>query len=1196
MRERINRLARGIVDSSVPELVIKPERIEGVLSPGESVRGEFSVQSGNDLYIKGLVYTGNERIKVENEAFGGLRNHIIYDIDTCYLEDGDTIKGSFYLVTNGGEKEIPYSLCIQTGNRTENLRSLKTPRDFAALAKKNWELALRLFEYQDFTEAPVMQDAQIRTIYEGLKGRNGRNNLLEEFLVALRVKEPVSLKADVSKQVLDAPETVVEGVIQLTANGWGYAEAKVEADGSFLSIERNAVTTREFDQDKCQIHYQVFPQYLHVGRNFGSVRIKTLRQEFILPIEVVKKESQGTDGREKKNADKAFVYEYRNLLLRQEFAPEADPALNSTLMKKTENLRARFPEDADVRLWRADQLLKNGRNDTAVLALSEVRDTILKCRDIRPQLYCFYQYLELLNEPSEEKRVGLARYIRKLLSEMKRTDGLLFHLLVKTDKTCLQNPLELYEQMRSMFGHGCRSPFLYGEACRLLNRYPDLFVKMGDFEVQLLLNGLKNNWLSKEIALMAAVFLSNTKYYHKLLERLAVSLYKTYPEMKILEALCSLLIRGDRRDGSSFKWYEKAMKAHINLTRLYEYFLYSLPEDYGHALPKEVLLYFSYDKSLDKGSRSILYKNILQFVNPSSEIYQAYVREMEQFAMEQLFAGRMNSCLAVIYEHMLYKDMIDTKTAAILPRVLCCSRVKCENSFMKYVIVRCEELGEEEAFPLEKGEAYVPVVSKNTVLFFQDVYGGRYLNISHRRLPVMDKKELLDRCYEVYPDHPILKLRACERVVKKGIETEEEVLLLEDTLSQLKLNPVYERKLLGLITDHYCSKAVSGTEEGEDRCTFLVQMDKSLLDNQTRRKISEILISCNYLREAYDMLVDYQIDDIDPEKLLDLCTRMILQQLFDQDEHLLYLAEKVFESGKADSVILDYLCEHYNGTTARMYEILIQAVGAHVETYDLEERLLAQMLFTGNCAQIDSVFDLYMKRKQTKESMVKAYFTQKCIQYFLDGKDIDKSIFGYLKNTVNASMNKEKIPTIYLLALTRFYGDNAKQESEISGEEKKQLQMMINFLTESGMVFPYMKQLEGLVSVPEDIMDKTMIEYRGDKNRQPWIEMRILPQEEHFTREEMRRVYQGIYIKEMTLFKGETLEYQIYERGEKGAVLVKEGRMACDLKIDGRENSRFACLNQMSEAMVKKDAEGLLEAMEDYVKKSMALGILFPVK
>ena len=100
----------------------------------------------------------------------------------------------------------------------------------------------------------------------------------------------------------------------------------------------------------------------------------------------------------------------------------------------------------------------------------------------------------------------------------------------------------------------------------------------------------------------------------------------------------------------------------------------------------------------------------------------------------------------------------------------------------------------------------------------------------------------------------------------------------------------------------------------------------------------------------------------------------------------------------------------------------------------------------------------------------------------------------------------------------------------------------------------------------------------------------------NFTREEMKRVYQGIYVKKLTLFKGELLEYQIYERGEKGAVLVKEGRAVCDLKSEGKDNSRFACLNQMSEALAQQDADGLLKAMEDYVKKSMVLGILFPVK
>ena len=146
----------------------------------------------------------------------------------------------------------------------------------------------------------------------------------------------------------------------------------MEADGSFLSIEKNAVTTHEFDQDRYQIRYQIFPQYLHGGRNFGAIRIKTLRQEFVLPIEVVKKSTQGSEGREKKSADKASVYEYSKLLLHQEFTLEADQQLNRTLMKKTENLRVRLPEDIEVRLWRTDQLIKMQGHKAATLLLLSV--------------------------------------------------------------------------------------------------------------------------------------------------------------------------------------------------------------------------------------------------------------------------------------------------------------------------------------------------------------------------------------------------------------------------------------------------------------------------------------------------------------------------------------------------------------------------------------------------------------------------------------------------------------------------------------------------------------------------------------------------------------------------------------------------------------------------------------------------------
>ena len=87
-----------------------------------------------------------------------------------------------------------------------------------------------------------------------------------------------------------------------------------------------------------------------------------------------------------------------------------------------------------------------------------------------------------------------------------------------------------------------------------------------------------------------------------------------------------------------------------------------------------------------------------------------------------------------------------------------------------------------------------------------------------------------------------------------------------------------------------------------------------------------------------------------------------------------------------------------------------------------------------------------------------------------------------------------------------------------------------------------------------------------------------------------------MYVKEMVLFEGETLEYQIYERGSRGRVLTAEGRLTCDHKLDGRENSRFACLNRMGAALKEKNEEKLAGAMEDYLKRSAVLGSLFPVK
>ena len=157
------------------------------------------------------------------------------------------------------------------------------------------------------------------------------------------------------------------------------------------------------------------------------------------------------------------------------------------------------------------------------------------------------------------------------------------------------------------------------------------------------------------------------------------------------------MIRGDCRREQDFKWYEKALEEQLSLTRLYEYFLYSLPADYNHLIPREVLLYFSYDHELDHHSRAMLYANVIQYLNEDSPIYRDYQKEMGRFAAEQVLQSRIDSYLAVVYDAVIYEDMVDVPIAKMLPSLLRSYRIRVKNPNMRQVVVCYEELTEEES-------------------------------------------------------------------------------------------------------------------------------------------------------------------------------------------------------------------------------------------------------------------------------------------------------------------------------------------------------------------------------------------------------------------------------------------------------------------------------------------------------------------
>lgn len=1194
MRERINRLAKGIIDMETPALSVVPARMEEEIPAGEVIRKEIFITSENNLHSKGLVYSSNSRVTVLNGSFGGLRNHVNFEVNSRYLEYGDVIEGSFYLVTSGGEKEIPYSFRVQAGMSGRTLGQLKEPRDFAAMAKKDYEMALRIFEYRDFTQVPFMQDMHIRAVYDGLLGHGNRYGQLEQFLIALRLKEPVKLQVEDLHREYYGLDQVTDGEIAIKRSGWGYLPVTVHLDGGFIQTVKRTLAEEDFVDGVCHFPYRLSPGGLHGGKNFGSITLETVNDTIVVEFEVSSGISRagekdqaypGVSGQP--GMDGRFA-RYFSLRLDYEAGLYEPLLLQNQMMEELEQIRMTKGVSMELSLMEAELYLLAGRKEDALVFLQECRDEVADRRLQYPGYYCLYQYVLLQIQPDLAKQESLNRLLRKYLEE-ETGDYLIFYLYTRCEEQyCFENPGEMLTRMKVLYGEGCRSPFLYQNALRIWNDAPSLLYSMGTFELQVLNFGARKGLVGETLAVKAAKLAVVSRQYQPLALRMLKQFYEKYPQKEILEAVCSLMIRGQCRQESDFPWYEKALKEHISLTRLYEYFLYSLPSDYHQMIPKEVLLYFSYDHDLDHNSKAVLYANIIQYMKDDTPIYREYQKEMGRFAAEQILKSRIDSNLAVIYDAVIYEDMVDAPIARVLPALLKSYRISVKNPKMRQVVVCYEELTEEGVYPIQRGIAYVPVFSGKCCIMFQDAYGNRYTDVSHIKTPVLDKPGLEKKCFEVYPEHPMLLLSACRKAAEGAVE-EPWLAVIERALTQLNLHPLYKSVLTGQLMEYY-KKNVSGDgeEDGGADFQFMLSLDEKLLSGKQKTDFCEILISRNYIREAYGMIREYHLG-ISGKRMQKLCVQMILNRLFDQDDLLLKQAFSVFEQGLADSVILDYLCEHFNGSSEQMYQVLIKGVSDHVETYDLEERLLAQMLFSGKTERMDKVFALYMRRKRVSDTLVRAYFTMKSAEYFLYDVPAMDQVFQYLEDRILKTAEKDKLSAIYLLALTKYYAGLDR----LTDRQKELCQEMTEILLAGGLVLPHLKKLAGQVRIPEEIMDKGMIQYIGQKDSRVDLQIRIRPQEEEFHSDEMQRVYQGIFVKQKVLFDGEVMEYRIYEQKGQEWVLMEEGAVTRDKREEPLKESRFQLLNQMTVCLSLKDEAGLRSTMEEYMKKTAVIEELF---
>ncbi|MDO4265387.1 MAG: DUF5717 family protein [Eubacteriales bacterium] len=672
----------------------------------------------------------------------------------------------------------------------------------------------------------------------------------------------------------------------------------------------------------------------------------------------------------------------------------------------------------------------------------------------------------------------------------------------------------------------------------------------------------------------------------KALSEFEAFLLSDLPEDETLfTELTALLIRERQTSLFAFRVYEEAVKRDIKLTQLYEYYLYAFPEGNDEPMPREILLYFSYDSTLSPNIKSVVYKNVLQYTEPDSELYRRYEPEMRDYAFQSVFCGRIDDRLAVIYKHMIYPDMIDARVAEHLPALLKSQRIFCQDARMRRVAVRYPEIRGEEIFPLYEGIAYVPVYFDDAELLFIDGFGKYYRGVRYEAEAAMDGNELLERCFALCPGHPAVMLGTLRKLLGGSIHSEQERDALLNIMRRLPLRHDARAKAAEVLI------AFGGPMD------FLPDIDVDGLSGLQKSRIFSALVAGGERQKAYAVLRRYGLLIADEEALRALCLAMISADEVPKDavEQRFFLAalRRLFDNGARDRELLSCLARYYEGATEDLYAILSAADAAGAETSQLPERTLITKLFSGVRSHLDETFAIY-SRTDPRELLVRAYLSVRASDYFVDGETVPETVFDALRDILDAAADRAKLPSIYLMAWTKYISCR-------SGEQPVSVRALLTELTEilcrEGLIFSYFPELEKWIELPEKAAGKTVIEYHGSRFQKPRLLMKIEPEDQDFREEEMTRIYQGIYIKETELFSDDELHYVIYDRNAEGAEEpAAEGTISGKRQPSHAIGTRKERLDEMTSLLLSGKEEELLVRMKDYVLQDETGRALFGIE
>lgn len=1178
MRARIGQIAAGRFNGTKPILAFSEETIDLSVIEGRSEAGSFVIESTNQIKICGIVYSTNPRMECLNPHFEGEKVRIRYQFNSKGLTEGDTCEGKFVIVCNQIEYSLSFCARITRLYAEASTGAVKSLDDFTRLAASNWDEAYHLFYNRNFLNTIPYDNVYERLTYEGFACARPSGQNMEEFLIGVNKKQPVSISVDKSEEIFMASKEPQSGCFTITKDNWGYTEIRLRTDCEFIKLSKPVLTLDDFIGKTYLYEYIIDASAMHAGRNFGRIYIDGVYQSFTIDITAGVRDDDGSISdiavtKDIKECMVGIMELYTSFRLKRivtgVWANETISILN--------HLHALVPDEHMYELMKAQAFIINRQRQEAKWILDDFKHSN---PDKKAPIWGYYLYLMTLLE-REPSYVDNMTHEVELIFYENPDSVLLFWVLLFLRDQYFDDSAGKLKDIKYWVLRGCSSPYLYIEAYYLISQDPYLIKELSVFELRILSWAVKEKALTKELAgaIFEAVDLAGG--FDNRVYELLTAAYEICPEAEYVGIICSYLIKGHKNDTCFHKWFELGIENKLRLTGLYESYLLTMNDRQISPVPKIIQMYFSFDNKLPYRKLAVLYNNIIAAKETEPEVYHKYRKAMGRFAMDQVQLRHIDDNLAVLYEDMLELGFINEELSAAFSDIIYTHKLIVFDKRIVRAIIYQNEMKEPQIVPVTDQCAYFELFSNDYVILFGDSRGYRYVkSISYRLQRLMDAEKYLDRCISLSPDRPQYIVSHFKHVRDYSDFTKDDLKLFKPVFYSESFSDSY-KAVMGYRILKYCQ-----LHDYEDYVRpFLQSINFDTLQKDARKYLIDMLVSNRLYEKAYDMAMEYGIDMLAAASKVVLCENALKVQHVD-DDFMVQLAISAFKTGKYSDLVLKYLCENYTGPTDELINLWHAADKFSISSMKLDERILEQGVYTQiEPEKISDIFMEYYKRAGN-EKLILAYISLVAHGYLHSGGCKADFIFDIIEKRF---IGNRTLNDACQLALLKHFAE----KTDITQAELEIEDTLLKYYIYNNMYFDFFARLDYRLLEKYFLYDKAFLQYESTPGTHVVLHYSRDEDGEEFNSEDMVEMYDGIYVKTFVIFFGELIRYYITEEHDNSIEVKESNRLTCNNIPGDNDHSRYNLINEMIISDTLSDETTLKSNIDEYKRLDAATKQLF---